>query len=149
VLVSTLKCLKLSSFFSFKILSDITAIDQLEKEYRFRLDYNLVSNSKRLMVTTFIKELEFCNSVTKVFSSANWLEREVWDLYGVYFLNHGDLRRILTDYGFRGYPFRKDFPLTGYIELRFDDSRGDVVYEPVELMQELRFFNFATGWEVD
>lgn len=70
-------------------------------------------------------------------------------MYGIYFLNHNDLRRILTDYGFRGFPFRKDFPLTGYIEVRYDDTRGDIVYEPVELAQEMRFFNFATGWEVD
>jgi NADH:ubiquinone oxidoreductase subunit C len=73
----------------------------------------------------------------------------VWDMFGIFFFNHNDLRRVLTDYGFRGYPFKKDFPLTGYIELRHDDSRGDIVYEPVELAQELRFFNFSTGWEKD
>ena len=142
--------LKRKSIFNYKTLSDIVVTDLLQNVSRFRLTYNLLNSlGSRIMLTVFVGELDFCNSVAKIFRSAGWLEREAWDLFGIYFVNHGDLRRILTDYGFRGFPFRKDFPLTGYIELRFDDARGDVVYEPVELAQELRFFNFAGGWELD
>lgn len=101
------------------------------------------------MLSLFTKENEFVASLIKIYKASDWAEREVWDLYGVRFLNHTDLRRILTDYGFKGFPFRKDFPLTGYIELRYDDQKGDIVYEPVELAQEMRFFNFASGWETD
>lgn len=103
----------------------------------------------RILLSAFTQENEFVATITGLFSCANWAEREIWDLYGIRFLNHIDLRRILTDYGFRGFPFRKDFPLTGYIELRYDDEKGDIVYEPVELAQEMRFFNFASGWESD
>ena len=84
-----------------------------------------------------------------MYKSSDWLEREAWDLFGVFFLQHNDLRRILTDYGFKGYPFRKDFPLTGYIELRYDDLKRDIVYEPIELSQSLRFFNLSSSWELD
>lgn len=148
--LTLLFALKNSSFFDFKFLSDLAVTDFVNRNPRFKLSYNLISKrGPRVFIHTFAGEGDFCSSVTSLFHSAGWAEREAWDLYGVYFLNHGDLRRILTDYGFKGFPFRKDFPLTGYIELRFDDQKGDVVYEPVELAQEMRFFNFATGWEVD
>lgn len=149
-LISVLKILSRSTAVRSKTLVDLVVVDFISNLYRFKLSYNLLSSAGvRVFVNIFLKEFDFVASVSHIYKSAPWLEREAWDLYGVYFINHGDLRRILTDYGFKGFPFRKDFPLTGYVELRFDDSRGDVVYEPVELSQEMRFFNFATGWESD
>ncbi len=140
------------SYSKAKILNDICVVDYYKKKNRFKVVYNLTSLNygHRVLLSSFLNEANpMLYSLTFLFKSANWLEREVWDLFGIYFFEHKDLRRILTDYGFKGYPFRKDFPLTGYIELRFDDSKGDIVYEPVELAQELRFFNFSSGWEID
>lgn len=143
--------LKNNSLISVKILSDIIVVDFPKKTRRFKIIYNLLDNKKnlRLNLITFLEENKMICSIKKIYPSAGWLEREAWDMFGIFFFNNGDLRRILTDYGFKGFPLRKDFPLTGYIELRHDDSLGDIVYEPVELTQELRFFNFSTGWEKD
>lgn len=150
-ITSVLYFLKNNLYTSYNILVDIIAIDFPKKFFRFKIIYSLLSTQTglRLNLNIFVMETAMVNTVKKLFKSAPWMEREVWDLFGVFFFNNLDLRRILTDYGFRGFPFRKDFPLTGYIELRYDDSKGDIVYEPVELAQELRFFNFSTGWEKD
>ena len=102
--------------------------------------------NKRLRLKIFLDETTFIFSVTSIFVNANWWEREIWDFYGIYFENHPDLRRILTDYGFEGYPMRKDFPLYGYLEVRYDDTKKRVVLEPVELSQEFRTFNFESPW---
>ena len=131
-------------------LSDITVIDNYNFKKRFKLVYNFLSNifGTRVFLTYFLTETKpVATSLISLFPGSNWIEREAWDMFGIFFLQHNDLRRILTDYGFKGFPFRKDFPLTGYIELRFDDFKQDIVYEPVELSQELRFFNFSSSWE--
>jgi NADH:ubiquinone oxidoreductase subunit C len=140
---------KLNSFLRFELLNDISVVDLLGKRKRFKLVYNFSSvfYAKRLMLGFFVKEGVLVESLRRTFLASNWLEREAWDMYGVFFFNHFDLRRILTDYGFVGYPLRKDFPLTGFVELRYDESKGEITYEPVELSQEFRFFNFSSGWE--
>ncbi len=133
----------------FKQLVDVCGVDYPEREPRFEIVYNLLSltNNSRIRVKVEAAEDTPVPSVTGVFSSANWWEREVWDLYGVYFSDHPDLRRILTDYGFEGHPMRKDFPLTGYVEVRYDEEQKRVVYEPVKLTQEFRNFDFLSPWE--
>ena len=133
----------------FKQLVDVCGVDFPEREPRFEVVYNLLSltNNNRIRVKVTTDEETPVPSVTSVFSSANWWEREVWDLYGVYFSDHPDLRRILTDYGFEGHPMRKDFPLTGYVEVRYDEEQKRVVYEPVKLTQEFRNFDFLSPWE--
>jgi NADH:ubiquinone oxidoreductase subunit C len=100
----------------------------------------------RLRIKLYVNENEYISSIVGLYSGANWLERENWDMFGIYFTNHPDLRRILTDYGFEGFPFRKDFPLSGYIELRYDDEDRVVVYENLEITQEFRYFDFASPW---
>lgn len=144
-----LKFIRLNSFLQFDVLNDIAVVDFQHSLNRFKVTYNFTSSTfwKKLSLNYFLSELGLANSIRRLFKISDWIEREIWDMFGVFFINHNDLRRILTDYGFKGYPLKKDFPLTGYFELRFDDSRGDVFYEPVELTQELRFFNFASGWE--
>lgn len=141
--------LKNNTLFQYKILSDLTCVDFPNKFYRFRLFYNLLSirYAHRLCLLVDIDEMEPIASVSFLYSSANWLEREVWDLFGVYFINHPDLRRILTDYGFEGFPLRKDFPLSGFLEVRYDEEKKRIVYEPIELTQEYRNFNFVNPWE--
>lgn len=133
----------------FKQLIDITAVDWPSKPYRFEVVYNLLSIqfNSRIRVKTYTDELTPLDSVTSVFLSADWAEREVWDMFGVFFSNHPDLRRILTDYGFEGHPFRKDFPLAGYYEVRYDDEVKRVIQEPVEFAQEFRKFDFQSPWE--
>ena len=133
----------------FKQLVDVCGVDYPEREPRFEVVYNLLSltNINRIRVKVGAAEDTPVPSVTGVFSSANWWEREVWDLYGVYFSDHPDLRRILTDYGFEGHPMRKDFPLTGYVEVRYDEEQKRVVYEPVKLTQDFRNFDFLSPWE--
>lgn len=141
-----LTILKLHSQFQFSILTDIAAVDFLSLEkYRFEINYILSSlkNKSRLVLTIRCSEKSIVESVTNIYSSSNWLEREVWDLYGIFFFNHGDLRRILTDYGFNGYPLRKNFPLNGYVEIRYDEEKQYLVYEPIELMQNIRYFDFV------
>ncbi|CAG9820460.1 unnamed protein product [Phaedon cochleariae] len=133
----------------FESLVDLTALDIPSRPHRFELVYNLLSfrYNSRIRVKTYTDELTPVDSVTGLYKSADWLEREVWDMYGVFFANHPDLRRILTDYGFEGHPFRKDFPLSGYVELRYDDEKKRVVCEPVELAQEFRQFDLSAPWE--
>ena len=148
-LISTLMFLKDNPSISMESLIDITAIDYPGNEKRFTLVYNLLSVSKnfRIKVKTKTNEDNPVCSVTEVFPCANWYEREVWDLFGIRFSGHPDLRRILTDYDFDGHPLRKDFPLTGFIQVRFDDELGKVVNEPVKLDQEFRNFDNLSPWE--
>jgi len=133
----------------FKQLMDMTAVDVPSRPYRFEIVYNLLSlrYNSRIRLKTYTDELTPLDSAVPVFQSANWLEREIWDMYGVFFANHPDLRRILTDYGFEGHPQRKDFPLSGFTELRYDDELKRIVQEPIELAQEFRKFDFRTPWE--
>ena len=133
----------------FRCLVDLCGVDYPERSERFEVVYNLLSHrhSLRIRVKTATDEDTPVPSASGLFSSAVWLEREAWDLFGIFFSNHPDLRRLLTDYGFEGYPMRKDFPLTGYVEVRYDDEQKRVVYEPVELTQEFRSFDYLSPWE--
>jgi NADH-quinone oxidoreductase subunit C len=133
----------------FRQLIDITGVDYPEREERFEVVYHLLSlkHNQRVRIKLPAGEETPVESVTGVFSTAGWFEREVWDMYGVFFANHPDLRRILTDYGFEGHPLRKDFPLTGFVEVRYDEDEKRVVYEPVKLTQEFRNFDFMSPWE--
>jgi len=133
----------------FKQLVDVCGVDWPEREKRFDVVYNLLSlrNNQRVRVKLVTDESTPVPSAAPVFSSAGWFEREAYDLYGIWFADHPDLRRILTDYGFEGHPLRKDFPLTGFVELRWDDLQKRVVYEPVKLTQEFRRFDFLSPWE--
>jgi NADH-quinone oxidoreductase subunit C len=134
---------------AFTTLIDITAVDYPEREDRFEVVYHFLSmqQNQRIRVKIHVAEDEIVPSITDLHPSANWFEREVFDMYGVMFSGHPDLRRILTDYGFRGYPLRKDFPTTGYTEVRYDETQKRVVYEPVSLVQEYRQFDFMSPWE--
>ena len=133
----------------FAMLVDLCGADYPERPERFEIIYNLLSlsNNQRIRVKVRTADEQPVPSVTGVFPCANWFEREAWDLYGVVFSGHPDLRRILTDYGFEGHPMRKEFPLTGYVEVRYDDELKRVVYEPVKLVQEFRRFDFMSRWE--
>ncbi|KPP85628.1 MAG: NADH-quinone oxidoreductase subunit C [Rhodobacteraceae bacterium HLUCCO07] len=133
----------------FGTLIDITAVDHPERARRFDVVYHFLSmhQNQRIRLRLSIREDEIVPSITDVHPSANWFEREVFDMFGILFSGHPDLRRILTDYGFRGFPLRKDFPTTGYVELRYDEAQKRVVYEPVELVQEYRQFDFLSPWE--
>ena len=148
-LYSTILYLKTNNKCRFKQLIDITAVDYPKKEKRFKLVYLLLSheNNLRILININIDEKTHVPSITKIFPSANWMEREVFDMYGVSFKDHPDLRRILTDYGFKGYPLRKDFPLTGHTEVRYSEEHKKVIYEPVKLDQEYRHFDFESPWE--
>ena len=148
-LYSTILYLKTNNKCRFKQLIDITAVDYPEKEKRFKLVYLLLSheNNLRILININIDEKTHAPSITKIFPSANWMEREVFDMYGIKFTDHPDLRRILTDYGFEGYPLRKDFPLTGHTEVRYSEDKKKVVYEPVKLEQNYRSFDFESPWE--
>lgn len=132
-----------------KQLIDVTAVDYPSRSLRFSVVYQFLSvhYNSRLRLKTHVDEVTPIDSMTTVFSSAAWWERECWDMFGIFFSNHPDLRRILTDYGFQGHPLRKDFPLSGYVEVRYDDSEKRVIAEPVELTQEFRYFDFASPWE--
>ena len=133
----------------FANLADIAGVDMPTREFRFEIVYNLLSlrYNSRIRVKTYTDELTPIESADEVFKAANWYEREIFDMFGVFFLNHPDLRRILTDYGFEGHPLRKDFPLSGFYECRYDDEVGRVVSEPVTLAQEYRKFDLAAPWE--
>ncbi len=133
----------------FKQLVDLTAVDFPERAARFEVVYNLLSPrpNQRIRVKLAADEETPVPSVCTVFNSALWYEREAWDMYGIFFSDHPDLRRLLTDYGFEGHPLRKDFPLTGYVEVRYDDDQKRVVYEPVNLVQEFRTFDYESPWE--
>ena len=133
----------------FKVLVDICGADYPERPKRFDVVYNLLSlvHNQRIRIKVKGDSLTPIPSVTGVYNSANWFEREAWDMYGIMFSDHPDLRRLLTDYGFEGHPLRKDFPLTGFVEVRYDDARKRVVYDPVKLPQEFRNFDFLSPWE--
>ena len=133
----------------FQQLVDITAVDCPARAERFDVVYNMLSvaNNMRVRVKISVSEETLVPTATGVFGSAGWFEREVWDMYGIMFEGHPDLRRILTDYGFEGHPQRKDFPLTGYVELRYDEKQKRVVYEPVKLTQGFRDFDYLSPWE--
>jgi NADH:ubiquinone oxidoreductase subunit C len=134
---------------NFSTLMDVWGSDYPHRVWRFEVNFLILNLSLpyRIVLRTFTNEYIPISSVSDIYSSSGWLEREVWDMYGVYFSGHKDLRRILTDYGFSGYPLRKDFPLTGYTEVRYDDTKKQVVLEPLEVSQELRLFNFKSPWE--
>ncbi|MFZ0694447.1 MAG: NADH-quinone oxidoreductase subunit C [Alphaproteobacteria bacterium] len=133
----------------FKQLVDLCGVDYPDRPKRHEVVYNLlsISQNQRVRVKVATAEDVPVPSISGVFSAAGWFEREAWDLYGIFFSNHPDLRRILTDYGFEGHPLRKDFPLTGFVELRYDDEQKRVVYQPVKLAQEFRNFDFLSPWE--
>jgi NADH-quinone oxidoreductase subunit C len=133
----------------FSTLVDITAVDHPERAQRFDLVYHFLSmyRNQRIRVKVAVREDEMVPSLIAIHPSANWFEREAFDMFGILFSGHPDLRRILTDYGFRGYPLRKDFPTTGYTEVRYDEALKRVVYEPVKLVQEYRQFDFMSPWE--
>ena len=148
-IISTILFLKTNDKCRFKQLIDITAIDFPSREKRFKIIYLLLSheNNLRIIVNTNVEDKKIVPSLTKIFPSANWMEREVFDMYGISFKDHPDLRRILTDYGFEGYPLRKDFPLTGHTEVRYSEDKKKVISEPVKLDQEYRKFDFESPWE--
>ena len=148
-LIDVVQFLKLNETCKFKQLIDIAGVDYPENDKRFELVYLFLSheNNTRLKLLIKFEVNQTINSLTKVFPSANWMEREVFDMYGIKFKNHPDLRRILTDYGFKGHPLRKDFPLTGFNEVRYSEKDKKVIYEPVKLEQNYRNFDFESPWE--
>ena len=148
-IVKVMTILRDDSNCQFHQLIDLCGVDFPERDERFEVVYHLLSmrQNQRIRVKVTTDAATPVPSVTGVFSAAGWFEREAWDLYGILFSDHPDLRRILTDYGFQGHPMRKDFPLTGYVELRYDDDQKRVVYEPVKLTQEFRTFDFLSPWE--
>lgn len=148
-LVSVVRFLRDDMRCGFISISDVSGVDYPGREPRFDVVYHLLSprQNMRLRVRVKVSEDVQVPSICEVFPGANWYEREVYDLYGILFSNHPDMRRLLTDYGFDGYPMRKDFPLTGYVEVRYDDEVKRVVYEPVRLNQEFRSFDFLSPWE--
>ncbi len=141
--------LKTNSETKFKQLIDITAVDYPEKDRRFKLVYLLLSheNNQRVIIDFYVKENDIISSITSIFPSANWMEREVFDMYGIEFKDHPDLRKILTDYNFKGHPLRKDFPLTGHKEVRYSENEKKVIYESVKLEQNYRNFDYESPWE--
>ena len=148
-IVEVVTYLRSKKGFSFTTLIDITAIDFPAKEKRFQLIYHFLSmtENKRCKITMAVSDQETVKSVTPVFECANWFEREIFDLFGITFSSHPDLRRILTDYGFEGHPLRKDFPTTGFLEVRYDEVEKRVVYEPTSLTQGYRDFDFLSPWD--
>ena len=148
-LLDVILLLKNNKDTKFKQLIDITAVDYPENQKRFKIVYLLLSHefNQRILVSYFINENEKISSLVKIFPSANWMEREIFDMYGIKFSDHPDLRRILTDYGFEGYPLRKDFPLTGHNEVRYSEEEKKVIYEPVKLEQNYRNFDYESPWE--
>ena len=148
-LIEVVQFLKSDENLRFRQLIDIAGVDYPDQEKRFQLVYLFLSHEKNIRVKLSIRfDLkQMINSLTKIFPSANWMEREVFDMYGIKFKNHPDLRRILTDYGFKGHPLRKDFPLTGFNEVRYSEKEKKVIYEPVKLEQNYRNFDFESPWE--
>ena len=148
-LIDVVQFLKLNEKCKFRQLIDIAGVDYPEDEKRFELVYLFLSHEYNTRIKLLIKFqlTQTINSITKIFPSANWMEREVFDMYGIKFKNHPDLRRILTDYGFKGHPLRKDFPLTGFNEVRYSEKDKKVIYEPVKLEQNYRNFDFESPWE--
>ena len=148
-LISILEFLKDNDVCQFRQLTDIAGVDFPERQNRFDIVYHFLSfkNNARIRVKIEIRENEAIQSITQIFPAANWFEREAFDMYGIQFTDHPDLRRILTDYGFEGYPLRKDFPLTGNVEVRYDEMEKKVIYEPVKLQQDYRNFDIQSPWE--
>ena len=148
-LIEVAQFLKTNEKCKFRQLIDIAGVDFPDEEKRFKLIYLFLSHeyNQRIKLSFNFETNQLINSITKIFPSANWMEREVFDMYGVKFKNHPDLRRILTDYGFKGHPLRKDFPLTGFNEVRYSEKEKKVVYEPVKLEQNYRNFDFESPWE--
>ena len=148
-LLDVIVFLKTNIEMRFRQLIEVTAVDYLEKNRRFKLVYLLLSHefNQRVLVYSYINENDIVNSLTPIFPSANWMEREVFDMYGIKFKDHPDLRRILTDYNFEGHPLRKDFPLTGHEEVRYSEENKKVIYEPVKLEQNYRNFDYESPWE--
>jgi len=142
----SIKCLKIHINYKFNLLSCISGVDFVHSSYRFAVVYDLISlpYNQRIRVKTFLKDSQILNSITPIFINSNWWEREIWDFFGIFFNKNLDLRRILTDYGFEGYPMRKDFPLSGYFELNYNSNKKRVVSELIELSQEHRFFNLES-----
>jgi len=147
-LLFALTCLKLHINYQYRLLTCISGVDYMKSTYRFGVIYDLLSltYNSRLRLKVFVNETTPVDTAIKVYINANWWEREIWDLYGIYFKKHPDLRRILTDYGFEGYPMRKDYPLSGFVELRYDHNKKRIILEALELAQEFRSFNFETPW---
>jgi NADH/F420H2 dehydrogenase subunit C len=135
--------------YQFKVLTCISGVDYTENLYRFQVVYELLSikYNSRIRIKVLVDELTPINSIEKIFPAASWWESEVWDMFGIFFFNQNNLTRLLTDYGFQGYPLRKDFPLSGFIEARYNVTKGRVVYENLELAQEYRTFEFLSPWE--
>ena len=148
-LLNVILLLKTNKDTKFKQLIDITAVDYPENKKRFKIVYLLLSHefNQRILISYFINENEKISSLVNIFPSANWMEREIFDMYGIKFNDHPDLRRILTDYGFEGFPLRKDFPLTGHNEVRYSEEDKKVIYEPVKLEQNYRNFDYESPWE--
>ena len=148
-LLEVILYLKTSDETRFRQLIDITAVDYPEKDLRFKLVYLLLSHefNQRILIDFYINENEVVSALTSIFPASNWMEREVFDMYGIKFKDHPDLRRILTDYGFKGHPLRKDFPLTGHNEVRYSEDKKKVIYEPVKLEQNYRNFDYESPWE--
>ena len=148
-IIKTILFLKTNKKCKFRQLIELTAVDYPEREKRFRLIYLLLSHEYnfRLIISSNIEDKTLVPSITKIFPSANWMEREVFDMYGITFKEHPDLRRILTDYDFKGFPLRKDFPLTGHTEVRYSETQKKVIYEPVKLEQNYRNFDYQSPWE--
>ena len=148
-LIEVIQFLKSNDKCKFRQLIDIAGVDYPQEEKRFKLIYLFLSHEKnnRIKLSINLDTNQIIHSITKIFPSANWMEREVFDMYGIKFKNHPDLRRILTDYGFKGHPLRKDFPLTGFNEVRYSEKEKKVIYEPVKLEQNYRNFDFESPWE--
>jgi NADH-quinone oxidoreductase subunit C len=148
-LVKVMKFLRNDSNCRFEMLIDVAGVDYPDREKRFDVVYNLLSlkHNYRVRVKVPVNEDESVPSVVELWPAAGWFEREAYDMFGIFFEGNPDLRRILTDYGFEGHPFRKDFPLTGYVEVRYDETQKRVIYEPVKLVQEFRTFDFESPWE--
>ena len=148
-LIDVMLFLKTNKSTKFKQLIDITAVDYIEKEKRFKIVYLLLSHefNHRIQVDFSINEIDLISTLVSLFPAANWMEREVFDMYGIKFKDHPDLRRILTDYGFEGHPLRKDFPLTGHTEVRYSETEKKVIYEDVKLEQNYRNFDFESPWK--
>jgi len=147
-LLSVIRNLKFHVNFLYTLLSNISGVDLIEMKYRFAVVYEFLSikNSQRITVKVFVNEITPVPSLVSIFRNSNWWEREIWDMFGIFFENHPDLRRILTDYGFQGFPLRKDFPLSGYIELAYDGSTKKVEIYPLTLTQEMRRYNYENPW---
>ena len=148
-ITSFVEFLKIDPRCKFSSLVDITAVDYPERAKRFDIIYHFLSmyQNKRIRLRVSLRDRDMLSSIADVHPSANWFEREVFDMFGIMFTGHPDMRRILTDYGFRGHPLRKDFPTSGYTEVRYDDAEKRVVYEPIQLVQEYRKFDFMSPWE--